>query len=93
MDPATLSRCLVSAHSKGFNGGVMVWEVRFGRARSRFVFVTTPFSQYPDAMSSWIITVRGTTWPVFGAGHRLKHPKILSLLLLHFVYAIVLISS
>jgi len=49
--------------------------------------------EYPDAMSSWIITARGTTWPVFGAGHKLRHPRIQSLLLLHFVCAIVLIGS
>jgi chitinase len=65
IDPATLAGCVASAKAKGWNGGVMTWQVSclfplFYPATSFNLRIT----QYPDATSAWIQTVRASSWAV-----------------------------
>ena len=67
MDPATLGTCVKQAKAKGWNGGVMVWQVRLpslssermgglwgGRVDSNRLSL-----QYPHADAAWIKSAKG----------------------------------
>ena len=59
MDPATLGTCVKEAKGKGWNGGVMVWQVR-SLPPSRCVLVAECVGlQFPHADAAWIKSAKG----------------------------------
>ena len=61
MDPATLGSCVKQAKAKGWNAGVMVWQVRLFPLFSP-LHVSRAYlvrSQFPHADSAWIQAAKG----------------------------------
>ncbi|KAG8215703.1 glycoside hydrolase family 18 protein [Butyriboletus roseoflavus] len=70
MDPSTLASCVSEAASAGWNAGVMVWQaIPFTFMPPKRIKTDIFVRQYPDVSSSWITTVRGSTWPVTSTSH------------------------
>ena len=61
MDPATLGTCVKQAKAKGWNGGVMVWQVRLASfsPKSRGMLIRRLSLQYPHADAAWIKSAKG----------------------------------
>ena len=63
MSPAALGQCVKQAKAKGWNGGVMVWQVRSLPSFSQCMAMSMsyPFvcSQYPHADAAWIRSAKG----------------------------------
>ena len=59
MDPATLGTCVKEAKAKGWNGGVMVWQVSYPFSSEEKSLSDSLFSQYPHADASWISSAKG----------------------------------
>ena len=61
MDAATLGSCVKQAKAKGWNGGVMVWQVRLPLSSpSRlFIMANLAYSQFPHADANWIKSAKG----------------------------------
>ena len=60
IDPATLGTCVKDAKAKGWNAGVMVWQVRPRRLSLRVCRVPKRLRlQYPHADAAWIKSAKG----------------------------------
>ena len=65
MSPAALGQCVKQAKAKGWNGGVMVWQVRPLPSplllACAVMSMSYPFvcSQYPHADAAWIRSAKG----------------------------------